>query len=604
MKNIKILHKIIIIALIPMITTIFLTYKNVVDMLKEKTILQQMSLNVDLSEKTSILIGELQKERGKTAVYLSGGGDLSEVGVARENSNSKIDDWKKSLENSSISKKEYFLNELERLTTIRDKYKIKNISLREKAINDYATIINSLITLQKDISNAKTTRGYGKKLTTNLLLLITKEQTGLLRANLTSIIVRNEAITMQEIELLLTLKSNINSYINSPTLILHKDELELLNKIPKTDSWIKVNQYLSMVILKANQGNFEISYNDFWGNITKVIDDISKVIEKNNHRMVIDLKKDINTLSNDIISFILIILPIILLIIILIYFVSKGINKSIKNTTSMINDAIKNIVDGVLDKRLNENKTIMEFYSIIESINLLIDTFVKPINVTAEYIERISRGDIPQKITDDYKGDFNEIKNNLNSLIDANKIIINIAQKISDGDFSINIQERSREDKLLISLKKSVETIKSVENSINQTIMEIQKGNLSFRTESSMFLGGWKNLLTSLNSLTETFVKPIDLTFDYLSKISIGNIPEPIKEDCKGDFNQIKNSINALIEILNNLIKEMNHMSDEHDKGDIDILIDSQKFQNAYKVMADGINNMVLGHISVKKKAM
>jgi methyl-accepting chemotaxis protein len=39
--------------------------------------------------------------------------------------------------------------------------------------------------------------------------------------------------------------------------------------------------------------------------------------------------------------------------------------------------------------------------------------------LAAEYIDRISKGDIPPKVTDEYKGDFNEIKNNLNGCIDA-----------------------------------------------------------------------------------------------------------------------------------------------------------------------------------------
>ena len=46
------------------------------------------------------------------------------------------------------------------------------------------------------------------------------------------------------------------------------------------------------------------------------------------------------------------------------------------------------------------------------------DAFVAPINVTAEYVDRISKGDIPPKITDTYSGDFNEIKNNLNQCIE------------------------------------------------------------------------------------------------------------------------------------------------------------------------------------------
>ena len=45
-------------------------------------------------------------------------------------------------------------------------------------------------------------------------------------------------------------------------------------------------------------------------------------------------------------------------------------------------------------------------------------------NVSAEYVDRISKGDIPPKITDEYKGDFNEIKNNLNACIDAVKPLL------------------------------------------------------------------------------------------------------------------------------------------------------------------------------------
>ena len=44
---------------------------------------------------------------------------------------------------------------------------------------------------------------------------------------------------------------------------------------------------------------------------------------------------------------------------------------------------------------------------------------IGPLNVAAEYVDRISKGDIPAKITDNYNGDFNEIKNNLNQCIDA-----------------------------------------------------------------------------------------------------------------------------------------------------------------------------------------
>ena len=47
--------------------------------------------------------------------------------------------------------------------------------------------------------------------------------------------------------------------------------------------------------------------------------------------------------------------------------------------------------------------------------------------MSAEYVDRISKGDIPPKITDAYIGDFNEIKNNLNVCIDS------VGRVVADG---------------------------------------------------------------------------------------------------------------------------------------------------------------------------
>ena len=52
-------------------------------------------------------------------------------------------------------------------------------------------------------------------------------------------------------------------------------------------------------------------------------------------------------------------------------------------------------------------------------MNTIADAFAAPVRVTAEYVDRISKGDIPPKITDAYYGDFNEIKNNLNQCIEV-----------------------------------------------------------------------------------------------------------------------------------------------------------------------------------------
>jgi len=71
-----------------------------------------------------------------------------------------------------------------------------------------------------------------------------------------------------------------------------------------------------------------------------------------------------------------------------------------------------------------------------------------------------------------------------------------------------------------------------------------------------------------------------------------------------GDNTSLMAMMKDMSHKLTALINELNHMSAEHDKGDIDVLIHSDQFQGSYKAMADGVNAMVQGHISVKKKAM
>ena len=77
--------------------------------------------------------------------------------------------------------------------------------------------------------------------------------------------------------------------------------------------------------------------------------------------------------------------------------------------------------DGKLATRADAAKHQGDFRKIVQGVNDTLDAVIGPLNVAAEYVDRISKGDIPAKITDNYNGDFNEIKNNLNQCIDADQ---------------------------------------------------------------------------------------------------------------------------------------------------------------------------------------
>ena len=100
-------------------------------------------------------------------------------------------------------------------------------------------------------------------------------------------------------------------------------------------------------------------------------------------------------------------------------------------SSTAVFDEIQRLSEAIVNGKLDERAKVDQFDGqdkvMLQGVNDLIDALVDPISVTAEYVGRISKGDIPEEITDDYKGDFNKIKNNINMLIGALNGLINEA---------------------------------------------------------------------------------------------------------------------------------------------------------------------------------
>lgn len=90
-----------------------------------------------------------------------------------------------------------------------------------------------------------------------------------------------------------------------------------------------------------------------------------------------------------------------------------------KDTLTEVARLIEAATAGQLKERAEIGSAQGDYKALREGINSMLDAIVQPLNVTADYVDQISKGYIPSKITDEYKGDFDNIKNNLNRLIDS-----------------------------------------------------------------------------------------------------------------------------------------------------------------------------------------
>ncbi len=84
------------------------------------------------------------------------------------------------------------------------------------------------------------------------------------------------------------------------------------------------------------------------------------------------------------------------------------------------------------------------------------------------YLDRIAKGDLPAKITEIYKGEFNEIRINLNALIDAMDETTRVAEAIANGKLDIEVRERSEHDRLMQALNQMIRRL----NESMQRILE------------------------------------------------------------------------------------------------------------------------------------
>ncbi len=100
-------------------------------------------------------------------------------------------------------------------------------------------------------------------------------------------------------------------------------------------------------------------------------------------------------------------------------FLAKGISEVLTLVVGETTRLTQSTVDGKLHIRGNPELLSLEFRPIVEGINATLDALIGPLNVAAEYVDRISKGEIPPAITGEYHGDFNEIKNNLNQCIES-----------------------------------------------------------------------------------------------------------------------------------------------------------------------------------------
>lgn len=209
-------------------------------------------------------------------------------------------------------------------------------------------------------------------------------------------------------------------------------------------------------------------------------------------------------------------------------------------------------VEGRLATRGEADKFEGGYREIVKGFNDTLDAVVGPLNVAADYVDKISKGEIPEKITDEYNGDFGEIKDDLNRCIDS---------------------------------------LDAMRQDVRFMAIAALEGRLDARADASKHQGVYMKIVQGFNDTMNSVVGPLNVAAGYIDQISKGTIPEVITDEYKGDFNAIKDNLNKCIEALDAMRQDVRFMAVAALEGRLDARADSSKHQGVYMKIVQGFND-------------
>ncbi len=246
--------------------------------------------------------------------------------------------------------------------------------------------------------------------------------------------------------------------------------------------------------------------------------------------------------------------------------IKNNLNTCIDAVNALVGDAnllAEAAVAGKLSTRADAGKHGGDFRKIVEGVNTTLDAVIGPLNVAADYVDKISKGNIPARITDNYNGDFNTIKNNLNTCIDAVNALVRDANLLAEAAVA---------------------------------------GKLSTRADAGKHGGDFRKIVEGVNTTLDAVIGPLNVAADYVDKISKGNIPARISDNYNGDFNTIKNNLNTCIDAVNALVGDANLLAEAAVAGKLSTRADAGKHGGDFRKIVEGVNSTldaVIGPLNV-----
>src|SRR5271166_651029 len=186
--------------------------------------------------------------------------------------------------------------------------------------------------------------------------------------------------------------------------------------------------------------------------------------------------------------------------------------KALVQDSTMLAEAARN---GKLDVRADAGRYLGEFRSVIEGLNRTFEELRKPLSVATHVLNKLSKGEVPWAIREEYQGEYNTLKESTNRFIEV------VTQREED-----------------------VETL----------LQAGIEGRLGVRVDAGKYEGSSRKLFEKINQMLDATLLPMAEGIRVLHQICAGNLGERVEIECQGNHQKMKNAINGVHDWLKGLV--------------------------------------------------
>jgi signal transduction histidine kinase/HAMP domain-containing protein len=192
----------------------------------------------------------------------------------------------------------------------------------------------------------------------------------------------------------------------------------------------------------------------------------------------------------------------------------------------------------------------------VESVNSLIEALVRPTSEMQRVIGAVADGDLSKKVTADVRGEMLELKNTINAMVDQL------------NGFASEVTRVARE----------VGT----------------EGKLGQAAAVTIEVGGvWKDLTDNVNLMAGNLTGQVRNIAEVTTAVANGDLSKKISIDVKGEFLELKNTVNAMVDQLNAFASEVTRVAREVGvEGKLGGQAQSKEVGGVWKDLTDNVNQL------------